>query len=761
MNGLRNFCRPESLFFLALSAGFGAYAVYRLVNIPRINYFETVYTSVAIAVAVLAAIVIALPPRLQRNLALSVAAMAVVGIPGSLLLPHFGVSPEAVIRQSVALLQPPGDTTGPEIRIERAADNRSVDEVVASLRNAGIEAYRSPSLRSQIELADNGTLPLLPLSGIANVTTANCNEGDQQQFPVLHSDRYGFNNDDTVYAMGGDRVMLVGDSFIYGQCVHQEQSIAGHLRRKGYAGISVGVGGNGPLFNLAALREYGRVLKPKTVVWFYTVGNDLEDLRDHELRSRILMRYFDSDYTQGLARRQGEVDRIWKTIWNDPDRWRPLIDAHGTNAAAYAADGREEAADVLRRLREVAGTGMPDIASVKDSADVAKIIGLILRTARRDVEAWGGRLYFAPIWGAAYYRLGILPPHIDAVMAEARAAGLPFIDLDRAVRASGDHDLFFPVTKDMPHHNSRGYELFADGIIAALAPKAGIYIAEATFGGNCKGVALPPPIINIARDGNATRGVSGACAGRPECTFRTGNALVGGDPAGGCVKDFSATWLCLETKNSDKIYVDKNETGTSQVTLRCDDGKPTHAISVVPSGSAATAPPKPAASSAAIQAHTPKASRGEISGEPVNRTEFEYVSYVGLGNRVSADGAPSVAETASIMGREIVPAAPDSRYRVIVEVPGYANSSAELVVGIFYIGSSHAVAYQRLPIGDGKTRATARIAHEFDIGGIPRLGLDIRVGIGAGGTVFLNGTEQGRDESVARPQLIVEEYSAQ
>ena len=53
MSEFRRFRRPESVLFLVMSACFGAYAIYRLVNIPRINYFETVYTSVAIAVAVL------------------------------------------------------------------------------------------------------------------------------------------------------------------------------------------------------------------------------------------------------------------------------------------------------------------------------------------------------------------------------------------------------------------------------------------------------------------------------------------------------------------------------------------------------------------------------------------------------------------------------------------------------------------------------------------------------------------------------------
>lgn len=44
------------------------------------------------------------------------------------------------------------------------------------------------------------------------------------------------------------------------------------------------------LFGLASLVEYGPILRPKLVAWFFYEGNDLIDL-ELERRSPLLMRY--------------------------------------------------------------------------------------------------------------------------------------------------------------------------------------------------------------------------------------------------------------------------------------------------------------------------------------------------------------------------------------------------------------------------------------------------------------------------------------
>ena len=145
--------------------------------------------------------------------------------------------------------------------------------------------------------------PFLPMSSVSNAlsripnsVTFGCNEGDLREFPIWRTDRYGYNNDDTVYAYP-NRIQITGDSYAQGSCVHQEESTAGVLRRNGYAAYSTGVGGFGPIFALATIKEYGERQRPKAVVWLYFDGNDISDLSDKELRSAFLLQYLKDDFS--------------------------------------------------------------------------------------------------------------------------------------------------------------------------------------------------------------------------------------------------------------------------------------------------------------------------------------------------------------------------------------------------------------------------------------------------------------------------------
>ena len=69
--------------------------------------------------------------------------------------------------------------------------------------------------------------------------------------------------------------------------------------------------GNGPLIELASLKEYSLKKKPKIVLWFYFERNDLEDLKS-EKSNPILMKYLNEDFTQDLYSRQLEIDKKLK-----------------------------------------------------------------------------------------------------------------------------------------------------------------------------------------------------------------------------------------------------------------------------------------------------------------------------------------------------------------------------------------------------------------------------------------------------------------
>ena len=65
-------------------------------------------------------------------------------------------------------------------------------------------------------------------------------------------------------------------------------------------------------------------------------------------------------------------------------------------------------------------------------------------------------------------------------------------------------------------------------------PANAIRVLEATYGGNCTGVAK----------GNVTKFIAAACDGADLCNYRVYYKDMGGDPAAECKKTFRVTYVC-------------------------------------------------------------------------------------------------------------------------------------------------------------------------------------------------------------------------
>ena len=92
-------------------------------------------------------------------------------------------------------------------------------------------------------------------SGTSFAKTVYCNENGY--WSTYDSDRYGFNNPDEEWKNEKVKYLLLGDSFVQGSCVNRPNDIASSLRNlTKKTSINLGYSGNGPLFQLATLREY-------------------------------------------------------------------------------------------------------------------------------------------------------------------------------------------------------------------------------------------------------------------------------------------------------------------------------------------------------------------------------------------------------------------------------------------------------------------------------------------------------------------------
>jgi len=183
-------------------------------------------------------------------------------------------------------------------------DNRSKIDAYneEKIKNNNLSFHVSPS-----NYLKKTKLKLLPLSGFSNVDTFNCRENGY--YSIIKSDRYGFNNPDEVWNKPAD-IILIGDSFVYGDCVNRPFDLASQMRKLNKKNvISLGIGGIGPYFQLGILKEYfNQSGKPKKVYWFFFEGNDLDDI-SLEKDNQILKKYLNrKNYSQNLVDRVQEID---------------------------------------------------------------------------------------------------------------------------------------------------------------------------------------------------------------------------------------------------------------------------------------------------------------------------------------------------------------------------------------------------------------------------------------------------------------------
>lgn len=190
---------------------------------------------------------------------------------------------------------------------ERKYDTRSRFELIKDLNDKEVTINYHPSYMLK-EKTD-----IFPLSGVSKIKTISCNESGYYSSYV--SDRYGFNNPDKEWNKETIDYLLLGDSFIHGDCVNRPNDVSSILRKiTGKSIINVASRGNGPLINYAALREYYNP-KIKNVLWFVYVGNDPWELTE-ELENSLLKKYLSDDsFSQNLKSQQNLINEKLKQIF--------------------------------------------------------------------------------------------------------------------------------------------------------------------------------------------------------------------------------------------------------------------------------------------------------------------------------------------------------------------------------------------------------------------------------------------------------------
>ncbi len=286
--------------------------------------------------------------------------------------------------------------------------------------------------------------PIFPLSGISNSVTINCNENGY--YSIYQSDRYGFNNPDSEWDNKKIEYLLVGDSFVHGYCVNRPNDIASHLRNLSKKSVlNLGYGGNGPLIEYAALREY-LDHDVKKILWIYMEGNDLKNLKN-ERNEIILASYLSNiNFTQKLTSKQNEIDNVAKKIIQNELfkkdkkklKYKFLKFLRLNNTKKIILKGSSE----KERLEPVIFTEFKTILKLSKELAIknnSKIYFIYLPTYPRYVSPYDNTNY-------------------NLVKNIVKELSIPFIDIDKEVFKKEQNPLKFFPFEMFGHYNEDGYK---------------------------------------------------------------------------------------------------------------------------------------------------------------------------------------------------------------------------------------------------------------------------------------------------------------
>jgi len=280
---------------------------------------------------------------------------------------------------------------------------------------------------------------VMPLGTATGATVVMCREGPRP-FATYEPDQYGFNNPDTAWT--NPEIAFLGDSFVYGQCINQQDHFVTKIRAEHPGTVNLGQGGNGPPIMLAGLREYLLPIHPRIVFWVYDENNDLyqsapllpSDLV-REMKNPILARYVtDPSFVQHLPERQAQINDAINAL--DDRAIRRIRDRANLRSRLQALERtryrlRQSWGQLLARPAAMGSTAAPAVSASREQLELFKHI---VAEAAAEVRGHGGRFVFVNIPAQETICFGRDVPLRHEVIDSARALGVDVIDLENDFR---------------------------------------------------------------------------------------------------------------------------------------------------------------------------------------------------------------------------------------------------------------------------------------------------------------------------------------
>lgn len=298
---------------------------------------------------------------------------------------------------------------------------------LVKLREAGIDAFPTYFFEPLLHHPTD----FYHLSNVPESYLVYCRESGE--FAEWTSDELGFRNPSGQVNSKVD-FLFIGDSFVEGACVSNENTFGGVFRSNGKRVFNLGRGGSGPLFNLATLTEYGDAVDANTVIWFVFTGNDLQDLRQE--KTTKLSRYLVDDYSQNLLLQKDDVTQNLKFFLE--------------NEMIFQKTRTEKNKDFLQPQVEY-GIRIDEIETkFKEVPLLLEVASMIKKKANGN----GSNLAIVIINHPRYNNFEIQDSTSAAIRQFSMENEVPFIEFSREYLATNWKKFY---GNKGPHFNSRGY----------------------------------------------------------------------------------------------------------------------------------------------------------------------------------------------------------------------------------------------------------------------------------------------------------------
>jgi hypothetical protein len=353
-------------------------------------------------------------------------------------------------------------------------DTRDRVEVLSDLRKRKIDAVPAVMLGKILDNSVHGITgaQLFPIGGIARKVTVLCNE--LGQYVTYESDEHGFRNPRGIWKSARADMAVLGESFAGGYCVPNGETFADLFRKHYSVVLNLGMSGESSLLQLAAIKEYLPRYAPKIVLWVFSEGIDLYDLRD-EAKSPLLMRYLEPNFSQHLLVRQREIDHMLGRFITETEMSTDGRRSTDTSWSKLAGELPEmvKLSNLRSKLHMVYGITGDEAEALSIPAEANhNLFRDALAQARDLTRRWGGTLYFVylPSWERYGGNSTIVDIERTRVLKAVSTLDIPIIDIQPAFQAQSDPLALFPMRR-FGHYNELGNQIVAETVLQSLAAR--------------------------------------------------------------------------------------------------------------------------------------------------------------------------------------------------------------------------------------------------------------------------------------------------